>query len=98
MDELNENTISITIKTLCEMLNDRGYNVDSIKNITVEEIRVQLENKILDFEAKHNTRDENIFIKYVLFKPKSSDILNSLSYWVNNPEDYRKSDRFIIIL
>jgi len=98
MDEINENNIQITIKILCEMLSDRGYNTDTIQNISIEEIKIQLENKILDFEAKHNKRNERIFIKYLFIKPKPVDIHNIITNWVNNEDDFSKTDRYIIIL
>ena len=98
MDELNENTISITIKTLCEMLNDRGYNTENIENITVKEIKIQLEKSQINIEAKHNKRDEKIFIKYLFNKPTPSDVKNVMYSWLNNPDEYKKTDRYIIIL
>jgi DNA-directed RNA polymerase subunit H (RpoH/RPB5) len=98
MDELNENNIQITIKILCEMLNDRGYNVETIENINIEEIKIQLENKILDFEAKHNKKNEKIHIKYLFNKPKPVDIHNIITNWVNNEEEFSKNDKYIIIL
>ena len=43
MDELNEIYKSKII--LCEMLSDRGYNTKDIENISIDEIKIQYENK-----------------------------------------------------
>lgn len=94
MDELNE--IYKSKKILCEMLSDRGYDTIYIENTTIEEIKIQYDNKVIDFYAEHKKRDEKIYIKYFMGNKIKKEIRDIISEWLENPH-YKKNDKFIII-
>ena len=94
MDELNE--IYKSKKILCEMLGDRGYITTHIENTSIEEIKIQYDNKVIDFEASHSKRDEKIYIKYFMGNKIKKEIRDIISDWLENP-NYKKNDRFIIV-
>jgi DNA-directed RNA polymerase I, II, and III subunit RPABC1 len=94
MDELNE--IYRSKKVLCEMLSDRGYITTHIENTTIEEIKIQYDNKVIDFEATHSKKNEKIYVKYFMGNKIKKEIRDIISEWLENP-DYNNNDRFIII-
>jgi len=84
-------------KTLLDLLETRGYEIDEWNDFSINEIQAMYTNEQLDLLLKHKTTDKKIYVKYHIQKKLNyGNVCNYVEDIFVNEEILNKNDELII--
>jgi DNA-directed RNA polymerase subunit H (RpoH/RPB5) len=89
--------ISNSRKTIIELLKVRGYDVSSLDNFSINEIKVMLNSKEIDFELKKG--DNEVFVKYLISsKMRNTSLKNNITDFIDSLDDSKDLSNIDLVI
>ena len=84
-------------KTILELLKGRNYDVSSLDNFSINEIKVMLNSKEIDFELKNG--DNKVFVKYLISsKMRNTSLKNNITDFIESLDDSKDLSNIDLVM